>query len=193
MNSRTKTILSIAIMISFSTQILTYTIVESTDSIEKSHIISAQSWYFILEDENLTANTVFSFEWFSEIEIQGTPISETDYTAMQTMSLSERSSYFESLSYKEGKFDTGKITANQNGEVFFVFYNPNTVQANFNLKLKSNAGSLSPTVIGLISALAAIIFLSIIIYLTMKIRKKMLQEAEEEEELTPQQRYIQNQ
>ncbi len=193
MNSKTKTILSIVIMISISTQILTSTTVESADPIEKSYSLPAQSWFFILEDENVTANTVFSFEWSSDIEIQGTPVSETDYTDMQAMSLSERSSYFESLSYIEGKFDSGKVTANQNGEVFFVFFNSDTVQANLNLQLESNTGSLSPTVIGLISALAAIIFLSIIIYVTMKIRQKMLKEAEEEDELTPQQRYMQNQ
>lgn len=192
MKSKTKIILSIVILLSISMQFLTYTMVESIDPIEKSYILPAQSWYFILEDENLTANTIYNFEWSSDIEIQGTPVSETDYTAMQAMSLLERSSYFESLAYMEGKFDTGKVTANQNGEVFFTFFNPDSVQANLNLKLESNAGTLSPTVIGLISALAAIVFLSIIIYIIIKIRNKILKEAEEEEELTPQQRYMQN-
>ncbi|MHA1154649.1 MAG: hypothetical protein ACTSQK_00950 [Candidatus Heimdallarchaeota archaeon] len=193
MKSKTRTILSLVILLSISTQFLTYSIGESVDPIEKSYTLPAQSWYFILEDENLTANTVFSFEWSSDIEIQGTPVSETDYSAMQAMNLLERSNYFESLAYIEGKIDTGKVTANQNGEIFFVFFNADTVQANLSLKLESNAGSLSPAVIGLISALAVIVFLSIIVYVTIKIRQKMLKEAEEEEELTPQQRYMQNQ
>lgn len=193
MKSKTKTILSLVILLSISTQFLTYSIGDSIEPIEKSYILPAQSWFFILEDENVTTNTVFSFEWTSDIEIQGTPVSDSDYTAMQTMSLLERSNYFESLAYIEGKTDTGKVTANQNGEIFFVFFNADTEQANLSLKLESNAGSLSPAVIGLISALAVIVFLSIIVYVTIKIRQKMLKEAEEEEELTPQQRYMQNQ
>ncbi len=193
MKSKTKTILSLVILLSISTQFLTYSIGDSIEPIEKSYILPPQSWFFILEDENLTANTVFSFEWTSDIEIQGTPVSDSDYTAMQTMSLLERSNYFESLAYIEGKTDTGKVTSNQNGEIFFVFFNSDTLQANLSLKLESNAGSLSPAVIGLISALVVIIFLSIIVYATIKIRQKMLKEAEEEEELTPQQRYMQNQ
>lgn len=191
MKSKTKVILSITILLSISTQILTYTTIESIDPIEKVYILPAQSWYFILEDENLTANTVYSFEWSSDIEIQGIPISETDYTAMQPMSSSERVTHFESLSYIEGKFDTGKVIPNQNGEVFFVFFNPDTVQANLTLILESNAGTLSPAAIGLISTLVTIVFLSIVVYITIRIRKKMLKEAEEEEELTPQQRYMQ--
>ncbi len=193
MKSKTKAILSLVILLSISTQFLAYSIGESIEPIEKSYILPAQSWFFILENENLTANTVFSFEWTSDIEIQGIPVSDSDYTAMQNMSLLDRSNYFESLAYIEGKTDTGKVTSNQNGEIFFVFFNSDTIQANLNLKLESNAGSLSPAVIGLISALAVIIFLSIIVYATIKIRQKMLKEAEEEEELTPQQRYMQNQ
>ncbi|MHA1556915.1 MAG: hypothetical protein ACTSPM_08290 [Candidatus Heimdallarchaeota archaeon] len=141
MKSKTRTILSLVILLSISTQFLTYSIGESVDPIEKSYTLPAQSWYFILEDENLTANTVFSFEWSSDIEIQGTPVSETDYSAMQAMNLLERSNYFESLAYIEGKIDTGKVTANQNGEIFFVFFNADTVQANlFEFKIRIKCG-----------------------------------------------------
>ncbi len=193
MKSKTKNILSIVILLSISLQILTYSTIESTEPVENSYILPAQNWYFIFEDENFTANSIVNYEWSSDIEIQGTPVSEADYTTIQAMNLMKRSTYFESLLYTEGKFDTGKVTTNQDGEIFFVFYNPKSVQANLNLKLESNEGNLSPTIIGLISALAAIFFLSIIIYAIIKIRNKILKEAEEEEDLTPQQRYMQNQ
>jgi len=191
MNKNTKSVLSVLILIVLSTQFLIYhTNVKGDAVLDETYNIPAESWYFILESENITASTIYTFEWASDAIIQGTPVVQSDYELMQTMSLLERSAYFEGLSYKEGIADTGKVTANENGEVFFVFFNFQSSSVALDMALSANTGALSPAMIGLIAALATIIFLSIVVYITVKIRQKMIKEAEEEEELTPQQRYM---
>lgn len=192
MNKNTKSALSVFLLIVMLTQFSIYLPnVKSETALDKNYNIPAESWYFILESENITASTIYTFEWTSDAIIQGTPIVESDYNLMQSMSLLERSTYFESLAYKEGITDTGKVTANENGEVFFIFFNSQSSSVGLDLALTANTGALTPAMIGLIAALATIVFLSIVVYITIKIRQKMIKEAEEEEELTPQQKYMQ--
>ncbi|NHJ05787.1 MAG: hypothetical protein EAX90_13255 [Candidatus Heimdallarchaeota archaeon] len=165
-------------------------LIYNAEPIQMDYILIAQNWTFI--EENVLANsTAFDFEWSSDISVQGREVSETDFTTLLAMDLTDRASYFETLTFDEGIFFTGRITSSEIGKIFFVFFNPNVSDADLSMTFKINESGLKPWVIGLISTIIAIIFLIIIIWAAAKIRRKMIDETLEEEELSPEQQYMQ--
>ncbi|MGC9780601.1 MAG: hypothetical protein HZR80_15265 [Candidatus Heimdallarchaeota archaeon] len=157
--------------------------------ITRTYFIPLESWAFIKETD-LIANQVIIFEWISELTIQSIEVTEHNYQLMQGMSLTERSVYYENLGYLEVKSERARTTTSDNGTIYFVFFNPNNlgVDVDFTFTYKSN--NIQPWVIGLISAIAIIIVLSIGFYIAMRLRRKMLLEQFEEEEKSPAQKYL---
>ena len=190
MRKNPKLLYSISTIILIISSLSMFTSVAGSIQFTDTYIIPAESWFFILENENLTQNTVYNFEWSSDDTIQGVSLSESDFLEMQSLSSLERSTYFEGLTYTEGIADTGIITSNENGEVFFVFFNPSGSSICLTLIINAKEG-LSPALMGIIISFVTVIFLGLVSFLTIKIRQKMIKEAEEEEEMTPQQRYMQ--
>jgi len=165
-------------------------LIYSAELIQRNYILTAQNWTFV--EENVLANsTAFNFEWSSDISVQGRGVSEADFSTLFAMDLTERASYFESLTFDEGIFFTGRYTSSETGKIFFVFFNPNINNADLSLTFSINDSGLKPWVIGLISTIIAIVVLITIIWIAAKIRRKMIDETLEEEELTPEQQYMQ--
>lgn len=158
--------------------------------IQRNYILPAEGWYFIEEDVE-AINSTIDFEWTSDVSVQGREVSEEDYNTLFNLDLLERSTYFETLTFNEGTYFIGAITSNNEGKVFFVFFNPNNQDANLILNLTVKEGGLKAWVVGLVITIVGVVFLSLIIWVTIRIRKKMIEEAQKEEELTPQQKYMQ--
>ncbi|MFW9923749.1 MAG: hypothetical protein ACFFDW_10735 [Candidatus Thorarchaeota archaeon] len=155
----------------------------------KNYSLPGQSWFFINEG-NFNNNSLIQFNWTCNISVQGREVSQEDYQKLFDYDLIARSAYFESLTYNEGIFDSGKITTSSEGDVFFVFFNPNSNAANLVMIFDNTTTALQPWIIGLFSTIGIIIILSIGIYVVIKIRRKMLKEAEEEQQLSPEQLYL---
>ena len=160
------------------------------DPIQKNYVLPAEGWFFIEEDVE-ASNSSINYEWSSDISVQGREVSEEDYTTLFNLKNLERSSYFESLTFNEGIYFTGRITSNNESKIFFVFFNPNNQNANLSLNLTVIEGGLKAWMVGLVITIVALIFLSLIIWTTIRIRKKMIEDAQKEEELSPQQKYMQ--
>ena len=156
--------------------------------ISNDYTLPAQSWWFITIT-SLNESTNLQFNWSSTISVQGRAVSEEDYQILDDLDLTSRSAYFEELTFTEGIYDQGKIITNEEGEIFFVFFNPNSENALLNLNLKSNQSGLSPWAIGIITTIIVVIVLSIGPVVAKRIRDRMLKEADEE--LSPEQQYLQ--
>ena len=169
----------------------TTSIVSAADDepIIEDYSLPGQSWTFI-EKDNFTVNAQIKYEWRCIIEVQGVGVTKADYLLMQSMSLSERSSYFLQLNYYEGLTDAGKLTADTNGTIYFIFFNPEVSQTTLTITYTYRTNLLEPWAIGLIATIVSIIVLSIALYIAIKLRQKMIQEALEEQEQTPEQRYL---
>lgn len=165
-------------------------LIYNADPNQRSYILTAQNWTFI--EENVLANsTTINYEWSSDISVQGREVSGADFTTLLAMDLTERANYFETLTFNEGTFFTGRITSSETGKIFFVFFNPNVNNANLSMTFSINESRLKPWVIGMISTIIAIVVLIAIFWVAAKIRRKMIDETLEEEELTPEQQYMQ--
>jgi hypothetical protein len=162
---------------------------ESIAPITKNYILPLQSWSFIHED-NLTENQVTRFLWVSDLSVQGREVTKEQYITMQGQSLSERSTFFETLGYFDGTQDSGKTTTDMNGSIYFVFFNPNLLAADLDITYTYQQNNIQPWVIGLISGIFLLIFIIGGIYISARIRRKMLKDAEEEREPSAAERYM---
>lgn len=161
----------------------------STEAINANYSLPLQSWTFIHE-VNLTENQVTKFLWVSDLSVQGREVTKEQFNTMQGQSLSERSAYFETIGYFDGIQDSGKTTTDINGSIYFVFFNPNSSPANLDLTYTYQSNNIQPWVIGLISGIGILLFIIIGIYVAAKIRRKMLKDAEEEQEPSAAERYM---
>jgi len=161
------------------------------EPITKDYQLPAQSWKFI-EEKNFTENTILNYEWRCDLEVQGIGVTKVDFQLMEGMGLSERSAYFEQLAYYEGITDSGKLTTDTNGSIYFVFFNPKTQNASLSITYSYRTNLLAPWVIGLIATVVTVIILSVAFYYAIKLRNKMIHDAIEaaEEEQTTEQRYL---
>ncbi|MHA1125987.1 MAG: hypothetical protein ACTSO7_10850 [Candidatus Heimdallarchaeota archaeon] len=163
------------------------------EPITKEYLLPGQSWKFI-EETNFTEYTSLDYEWRCAIEIQGVGVTKADFELMQGMGLSELSTYFEQLAYFEGKTDTGKLTSDEDGSLYFVFFNPELSQATLTITYTYRTNILPPWAIGLIISVVTIIVLSVAFYYAIKLRNKMINEAidaaDDAEKQTPEQRYL---
>jgi hypothetical protein len=133
---------------------------EQEDPINNSHTLTAESWIFI-QEINLSKNQITKYQWVSDLSVQGKEVTQEQYIAMQGLSDSERSAYFEDIGYTDGIQDNGKTKIDISGSVYFVFYNPNNVDANLDVTYTYQYTFFSPAVTILILILSAIIILGI--------------------------------
>ena len=182
---------TVLVTIIFMVLLITSPIVFGEDEpITKDYQLPAQSWKFI-EEKNFTENTILNYEWRCDLEVQGIGVTKDVFQLMEGMGLSERSAYFEQLAYYEGITDSGKLTTNTNGSIYFVFFNPK-IQASLSITYSYRTNLLAPWVIGLITTVVILIVLSVAFYYAIRLRNKMIHDAIEaaEEEQTPEQRYL---
>ncbi|TET29249.1 MAG: hypothetical protein E3J70_07500 [Candidatus Heimdallarchaeota archaeon] len=130
------------------------------EPINKNYSLTPQSWTFI-QEVNLTANLITRYQWVSDLSVQGREVTKEQFNTMQGQNLSERSAYFETIGYYDGIQDSGKTTTEINGSIYFVFFNPNSLQANLDLTYTYQYVFFSPAVTILIFIAAAIIILGI--------------------------------
>ncbi|MCK5183022.1 MAG: hypothetical protein KAJ76_10960 [Candidatus Heimdallarchaeota archaeon] len=159
------------------------------EAINTNYSLPLQSWTFIHE-VNLTENQVTRYLWVSDISVQGREVNKVQFNTMQGQSLSERSAYFETIGYFDGTQDSGKTTTDINGSIYFVFFNPNSSHANLDLTYTYQSNNIQPWVIGLISGIGILLLVIIGMYVAAKIRRKMLKDAEEEQEPSAAERYM---
>ncbi|MHA1367074.1 MAG: hypothetical protein ACTSXA_05720 [Candidatus Heimdallarchaeota archaeon] len=163
------------------------------EPILKDYQLPAQSWKFI-EEINFTENVLVNYEWRCVIEVKGVGVTKADFQHMQGLGLTERSAYFEQLTYYEGLTDSGKLTTDENGSLYFIFFNPETSQTSLTITYEYRTNLLAPWAIGLIITIVTVIVLSIAFYYAIKLRNKMIHEAidtaEESEKDTPEGRYL---
>jgi hypothetical protein len=162
---------------------------ETTGPIIKNYSLPLQSWTFI-QEVNLTANQVTKYVWESDITVQGREVTVSQYNTIQGLSLSERSSYFETIGYFDGIQDSGKTITDVNGSLFFVFFNPNPTAANLDVTYTYQISNLQPWAIGLIAGVFGLVFIVGGIYFAARVRRRMLKEAEEESEPSAAERYM---
>jgi len=162
---------------------------EPTAPINKNYTLPLQSWTFI-QEANLTENQVTKYQWISDLSVQGREVTKEQFNIMQGQSLSERSAYFETIGYYDGIQDSGKTTTDINGLIYFVFFNPNSSSANLDVTYTYQSNNIQPWLIGLISGIAILLFVIIGIYVSAKIRRKMLKDAEEGQEPSAAERYL---
>ncbi|NHJ87072.1 MAG: hypothetical protein FK734_16535 [Asgard group archaeon] len=164
---------------------------DEVSPIIKNYTLAGQDWGFY-EINDLDVDLIIDYQWNSDRTVQGLEVLKPIFDTMLAFEDNfERSTYYETLGYFEGTFDNGRTSADSNGTLYYIFYNPNTLAADIQLTLTYRIGILDPWAIGLLSAVGAIIFLSIGIFIVIKIRQKMIKDAIEEEELTPMQKYFQ--
>jgi len=130
------------------------------EPINKTYILTSQSWTFI-QEVNLSENQITKYQWVSDLSVQGREVTKEQYNTMLGQSLSERSAYFETLGYSDGIKDSDKTTIDLDGSIYFVFFNPNSLQANLDLTYTYQYTFFSPAVTILIFIAAAIIILGI--------------------------------
>ena len=162
---------------------------ETPGPINRNYSLPLQSWTFIHE-VNLTENQVTKYLWVSDLSVQGREVTKEQFNTMQGQSLGERSAYFETIGYYDGIQDSGKTTTDINGSIYFVFFNPNSSPANLDLTYTYQSNNIQPWVIGLISGIGILLFITIGIYIAAKIRRRMLKDAEEEQEPSAAERYM---
>lgn len=129
------------------------------DPINKNYSLASQSWTFI--QVNLSANQITKYQWVSDLSVQGREVTKEQFNTMQGQNLSERSAYFETLGYSDGIQDNGKTTIDLEGSIYFVFFNPNSLQGNLDMTYTYQYTFFSPAVTILIFIVAAIIILGI--------------------------------
>lgn len=163
------------------------------EPITKDYLLPGQSWKFI-EELNFTENVLINYEWLCDLEVQGVGVTKEDFLIMLGLGLTERSVYFEQLPYFKGKADSGKLTTDNNGTIYFIFYNPETNQGDLAFTYTYRTNILKPWVIGLITSIVTVIILSIAFYYAIKLRNKMIHDAieaaEEEEKFSPERQYL---
>jgi len=163
------------------------------EPITKDYQLPGQSWMFI-EEINFTENVLIDYDWHCDLEVQGVGVTKEDFLIMLGLGLTERSVYFEQLPYFKGKADYGKLTTDNNGTIYFIFYNPETQQGDLTFTYTYRTNILKPWVIGLITTIVTVIVLSIAFYYVIKLRNKMIHDAieaaEDEEKLSPERRYL---
>ncbi|MBK5113662.1 MAG: hypothetical protein KGD59_12385 [Candidatus Heimdallarchaeota archaeon] len=162
---------------------------DTTSPINKNYSLPLQSWTFIQED-NLTVNQITKYQWVSDLSVQGREVTKEQLNTMQGQSLSERFSYFETLGYYSGVQDSGKTTTDINGSIYFVFFNPNSLAADLNITYNYQLSNIQPWVIGLISGIFILLFGIGGVYISARIRRKMIQDEEEEQEPSAAERYM---
>jgi hypothetical protein len=174
------------------TSAVSFVEVKSEDTIvpiNKDYLLPLQSWTFIHED-NLTENQNTKYLWVSDLTVQGLEVTEEQSNTMQAQSLSERSAYFERIGYYDGVQDSGKTTTDMNGSIYFVFFNPNSLQANLDITYTYQSSNIQSWVIGLISGIFLMLFVIGGVYISARIRRKMIQDEEEEREPSAAERYM---
>ncbi len=133
---------------------------EQEDPINANYSLTTQSWTFIHE-VNLSANQITKYQWVSDLSVQGREVTKEQYNTMQGLSVSERSAYFETLGYSDGIQDKNKTTVDLEGSIYFVFFNPNSLQANLSVTYTYQYTFFSPAITILVLIFAAIIILGI--------------------------------
>ncbi|MHA1121504.1 MAG: hypothetical protein ACTSPC_01665 [Candidatus Heimdallarchaeota archaeon] len=128
--------------------------------INANYSLTNQSWTFI-QEVNLAENQIMRYQWVSNLSVQGREVTKEQFNTMQGQSLSERSAYFETIGYTEGIQDNNKTTIDLEGSIYFVFFNPNSLQANLDMTYTYQFTFFSPAVTILIFIAAAIIILGI--------------------------------
>ncbi len=83
-----------------------------------------------------------------------------------------------------------KTITDFNGALFFVFFNPNSLSTSLVITYTYQISNLQPWAIGLISGLFILVFIIGGIYIAARIRQKMLKDAEEEQEPSAAERYM---
>ena len=162
---------------------------EIDEPVELDYLLPSEDWTFI-EVIDLLANQTIKFEWLSDVRVNGKEVTYEQYQLMLGMSFSERLTYFESLGFTDGIFDSGRITTDINGKLYFVFYNPEQEDANIHLTITYRNQNLEPWVIGLITGLTTSVVLTIAIVVIIIIRNNIMKKQLEEEEKSPAQRYL---
>jgi len=150
--------------------------------------LPAQSWKFI-EIGNLTSKQLVDFDWQTGLVVQGKQVSEEQYLTLQSATPSERVQYFETLNYFEGKHDYGRATADATGKLWFVFYNSQTTATTLTVTLILRNNSLLPWQVGLIASVVTVLLLGLVILITYRLRRKMLEEQLAREK-SPAERYF---
>ncbi|MCF2143634.1 MAG: hypothetical protein K9W42_08040 [Candidatus Heimdallarchaeota archaeon] len=150
--------------------------------------IPAQSWKFV-EIANLTSNQLLDFEWRTEIIVQGRQVTKEQFLTLQNADFSERAQYFESIGFFEGIHDYGRTSTDVNGKLWFVFYNPQSQGTTLTITLTLRKDLLLPWQIGLIATIVTVVILGVILFITYKLRQKMLEEQLAREK-SPAERYF---
>ncbi|NHJ33544.1 MAG: hypothetical protein FK732_11855 [Asgard group archaeon] len=133
---------------------------EQEEPINKNYSLSNQSW-ILIQEVNLSKNQITKYQWVSDSSVQGSEVTKEQFLVMQGQNSSERSAYFETIGYTEGIKDNGKTSIDSDGSLYFVFFNPNSIQANIDLTYTYQYTFFSPAVTILVLIIAMLIILGI--------------------------------
>ncbi|MBD3189225.1 MAG: hypothetical protein GF308_01200 [Candidatus Heimdallarchaeota archaeon] len=165
-----------------------FLVVSGEDRVEEWDL-PANSWTFIRESDFEPSQTV-NYEWVCNETVNGLVTTEETFQTIQNLSGEERVTFFEQQEYISAKFDRGNVRPNQQGEIFFVFYNLNNQEVTVQFTYSYSQNALPGWTIGLVAGIFLLLFLIVIVIVISKLRKQKTEE-EEKKELSPQQRYLQ--